>query len=144
MPRHRHISWLDVQRLSQNLIDQLRPLGPWSGLVAVTRGGLIPAGLVAHGLSIKTIDTFCVASYAGTAQGGFEVLKPPSLTGRVLVIDELSDTGATARLVRESLPESCIATLFVKPAGRAAVDIYCEESPQDVWLCFPWEDAEGK
>jgi xanthine phosphoribosyltransferase len=139
MHRQRSISWHEIQRLSLQLVDQLRPLGPWAGLVAVTRGGLIPAGLVAHGLELQTIDTFCVASYAGTVQGGLSILKPASLSGRVLVIDELSDTGATARLIRNHLPEACIATLFVKPAGRTAVDLYGEESPQDVWLSFPWE-----
>jgi xanthine phosphoribosyltransferase len=140
---HRYLSWQDIQRLSQQLVERLRPLGPWAGLVAVTRGGLIPAGLVAHGLAIKTIDTVCISSYAGTVQGGLAVLKPPSLSGRVLVIDELSDTGATARLIRDMLPDACIATLFVKPAGRAAVDVYCEESPQEMWLWFPWEGGEA-
>lgn len=137
----RHLDWPDIQRLSRQLVTALRSLGPWAGMVAVTRGGLIPAGLVAHGLGIRTIDTFCLASYAGTVQGGLEVLKAPSLSGRLLVIDELSDTGATARLIRRHLPEAYIATLFVKPAGRDAVDLFGEESPQDVWLYFPWEDG---
>jgi xanthine phosphoribosyltransferase len=134
MTTYRHLSWDEIQTLSQRLIERLRPLGPWAGLVAVTRGGL-----VAQGLGIKIIDTFCIASYAGTAQGGLSVLKAPALSGRVLVIDELSDTGATARLIRAALPEACLATLFAKPAGRDAVDVFIEESPQDVWLCFPWE-----
>jgi xanthine phosphoribosyltransferase len=144
MPHYRYVSWNEIQQLSQTLARLLAGQGPWDSLVAVTRGGLIPAGLVAHSLGITLIDTFCLTSYAGTTQGELVMLKAPTVSGRVLVIDELSDTGSTARLIRQHLPDAYIATLFAKPAGQNAVDTYAVLSPQDVWLCFPWEERAAE
>ena len=58
---------------------------------------------------------------------------------RVLVIDDLVDTGRTARLVREMLPKAHYATLYSKPMGRPVVDTFITEVSQDTWIYFPWD-----
>jgi xanthine phosphoribosyltransferase len=57
----------------------------------------------------------------------------------VLVIDDLVDTGKTARLVRDMVPECHYATLYAKPQGRPMVDTFITEVSQDTWIYFPWD-----
>ena len=114
--------------------------GPWHGIIAVTRGGLVPAAVVARELDIRLIDTLCVASYDEREQGEVKVLKtvPGDGTGW-LVIDDLVDTGKTARIVRDRLPRAHFATIYAKPAGRPLVDTFITEVSQDTWILFPWD-----
>jgi xanthine phosphoribosyltransferase len=115
---------------------------------AITRGGLVPAAIVARELGIRVIESVCIASYHEyKEQGALAVLKgiAPSITaigdGRgkgTLVIDDLTDTGATAKMVRELLPNAHFATVYAKPAGRP-VDTFVTEVSQDTWIYFPWD-----
>jgi xanthine phosphoribosyltransferase len=57
----------------------------------------------------------------------------------VLVIDDLVDTGKTARVVRAMLPNAHFATVYAKPAGRPMVDTFVTEVSQDTWIYFPWD-----
>ncbi len=57
----------------------------------------------------------------------------------VLVVDDLVDTGATAKLVRELLPRAHFATVYAKPLGRPLVDTFVTEVSQDTWIYFPWD-----
>lgn len=56
-----------------------------------------------------------------------------------LLIDDLVDTGTTARIVRGLLPKAHFATVYAKPAGRPLVDTFITEVPQDTWILFPWD-----
>jgi adenine/guanine phosphoribosyltransferase-like PRPP-binding protein len=108
----------------------------------VTRGGLVPAAIVARELGIRHIDTVCVTSYgdADRVPGSISVLKriPGDGTG-LLIVDDLVDTGETARVVRDMLPKAHFATVYAKPAGRPLVDTFVTEVSQDTWIVFPWE-----
>jgi xanthine phosphoribosyltransferase len=57
----------------------------------------------------------------------------------VLVIDDLVDTGKTAKVVRAMLPNAHFATVYAKPAGRPMVDTFVTEVSQDTWIYFPWD-----
>jgi xanthine phosphoribosyltransferase len=57
----------------------------------------------------------------------------------ILVIDDLVDTGATARIVRDMLPKAHFATVYAKPLGRPMVDTFITEVSQDTWIYFPWD-----
>jgi xanthine phosphoribosyltransferase len=57
----------------------------------------------------------------------------------VLIVDDLVDTGRTARIVRELLPRAHFATVYAKPLGRALVDTFVTEVSQDTWIYFPWD-----
>jgi adenine/guanine phosphoribosyltransferase-like PRPP-binding protein len=124
------------------LARRLAALGPFRRIVAVTRGGLVPAALVARELDIRLIDTVCVANYDDRARepGKIVVLKALEGDGAdCLLIDDLVDTGETAQVVRNLLPKAHFATLYAKPAGRPLVDTFITEVSQDTWIVFPWE-----
>jgi xanthine phosphoribosyltransferase len=57
----------------------------------------------------------------------------------VLIVDDLVDTGKTAKVVREILPEAHFATVYAKPMGRPMVDTFITEVSQDTWIYFPWD-----
>ncbi|MEO7598567.1 MAG: xanthine phosphoribosyltransferase [Opitutus sp.] len=141
------ISWPELHRDARYLSQELHDRGTWQGIVAITRGGLVPAALVARELEIRLIDTVCISSYAaGTAggaeqqQSGIKVLKTATGDGDgYLLIDDLVDTGRTAQVVRQLLPKAFFATLYAKPAGRPYVDTCVKEFKQNKWIYFPWD-----
>jgi len=143
------ISWPELHRDARYLCRLLHELGDWKGIIAITRGGLVPAALVARELDIRLIDTVCVVSYGasgGTSpdaekvQGELKWLKTVKGDGAGwLLIDDLVDTGRTAKAVREELPRAHFATLYAKPLGRPIVDTFVKEFRQEKWIYFPWD-----
>lgn len=140
------VSWDQFHRDARALAWRLSAAGPFTAVVAVTRGGLVPAAVVARELGIRVIETVCVASYEYDKQGEIQVLKAISgkIAGEdggkgVLIVDDLVDTGATARVVREMLPKAHFATVYAKPAGRPLVDTFITEVSQDTWIYLPWD-----
>lgn len=141
------ISWdrlhRDCKTLARKLAQVSAP-GGFAGVVAITRGGLIPAAIVSRELDIRRIDTFSVVGYPWQLQDHAAAPKPlaPAMAGDGhgwLLVDDLSDTGQTLRLARELLPRAHVATLYVKPLGRALVDTFVAEVGQDTWVLQPWE-----
>ena len=59
----------------------------------------------------------------------------------VLIVDDLTDTGKTAALVRSMLPKAHFATVYAKPKGQPMVQTYITEVSQDTWIFFPWDLA---
>ncbi len=139
------ISWDQLHRDSKALSWRLLDHDYFKGIVAVTRGGLVPAAIVARELDIRLVDTVCVFSYNWQdQQGEIEILKSIDHTGEGwLIIDDLVDTGRTADSVRKMLPQAHFATVYAKPAGRPLVDTYVTEVSQDTWILFPW-DSESQ
>jgi xanthine phosphoribosyltransferase len=136
------VTWDELHRHARALAWRLVELGPWNAIVAVTRGGLVPAAIVARELDLRLIDTVCIASYDDRSQGKLTILKSVPGDGEgVLIIDDLVDTGFTAKAVREMLPKAHFATIYAKPAGRPMVDTFVTEVSQDTWILFPWDIA---
>ncbi len=134
------VSWQELHRDAKALAWRLSEMADFDAVVAITRGGLVPAAIVARELEIRVIDTICVASYDHQAQGSVRVLKGVEGDGSgMLIVDDLVDTGATARVVREALPKAHLATVYAKPAGRPLVDTFVTEVSQDTWIYFPWD-----
>jgi xanthine phosphoribosyltransferase len=142
------VSWDQFHRDARALAWRLAGAGPFEALVCITRGGLVPAAIVARELGIRVIETVCVASYEHQRQGELQVLKKiaADVVGagggrgeKVLIVDDLVDTGKTAKLVREMLPKAHFATVYAKPMGRPQVDTFITEVSQDTWIFFPWD-----
>ncbi len=134
------VTWDELHRNAKALAWRLIDGGPWQGIIAITRGGLVPAAIVARELEIRLIDTVCITSYDDRAQGNMTVLKRIEGDGAGwLIIDDLVDTGRTAKTVREMLPKAHFATIYAKPAGRPLVDTFITEVSQDTWILFPWD-----
>jgi xanthine phosphoribosyltransferase len=138
------ISWEQLHRDSKALAWRLLDMRTWQGIVTITRGGLVPASIIARELEIRIVDTVCISSYDFKNQGEAQILKSVDMDGDGwLLIDDLVDTGGTARIVREMLPKAHFATVYAKPEGRPLVDTYITEVSQDTWILFPW-DTESR
>ena len=142
------VSWDQFHRDSRALAWRLHEAGPFDAIVAITRGGLVPAAIVARELNVRLIDTVCVTSYQDYKnQSALTLLKgiAPEITAlraqgkRVLIVDDLVDTGNTARVVRDLLPAAHFAAVYAKPMGRPLVDTFITEVSQDTWIYFPWD-----
>ncbi|MGE4553258.1 MAG: xanthine phosphoribosyltransferase [Desulfovibrionaceae bacterium] len=134
------VSWEQLQRDCRTLSWRLMEHAPFTGIVAITRGGLVPAAIIARELGIRLIDTLCLSSYDWKDQGSLQVLKGVDHDGAGwLLVDDLVDTGRTARQARAMLPKAHFATVYAKPEGRPLVDSYITEVSQDTWILFPWD-----
>jgi xanthine phosphoribosyltransferase len=142
------VSWDQFHRDARALAWRLADKGPFEAIVCITRGGLVPAAIVARELGLRLIETICVASYDETVQGELKVLKSvaPSIAAigdgagkGVLLVDDLTDTGNTARIVRNMLPNAHFATVYAKPAGAPLCDTFITEVSQDTWIYLPWD-----
>lgn len=142
------VSWDQFHRDARLLAWRLADKGTFEAIVCITRGGLVPAAIVARELELRLIETVCIASYDHTVQGELSVLKPIAASilaigdgkGKgVLVVDDLTDTGKTAKMVREMLPNAHFATVYAKPQGVPTIDTFVTEVSQDTWINFPWD-----
>ena len=145
------VTWDQLHRDARALAWRLMDRGPFTGIVAITRGGLIPAAIIARELDLRLVESVSIVAYA--AEGGATladeqqsvppaVIKPPAAAGDgagFLIVDDLVDTGATARVVRALLPRAHFAAIYAKPAGREMVDSFVTEVSQDTWILFPWD-----
>jgi xanthine phosphoribosyltransferase len=140
------VSWDQFHRDARALAWRLTAMGPFQSVVGITRGGLVPAAVVARELGIRVIETVSIASYDHDKQGDVRVLKQvadhiigSNMGQGVVVVDDLVDTGATLKVVREVLPKAHFATVYAKPKGRPLVDTFITEVSQDTWIYLPWD-----
>ncbi len=141
-PRYYTVTWDQLHRDSKALAWRLLEKGPWRGIVAITRGGLIPAAIIARELDCRLIESVSIITYEEEKRGEPYVVKPPLAAGDGegwLVIDDLVDTGTTARVIRALVPKAHFATVYAKPAGNPVVDTFITEVSQDTWILFPWD-----
>lgn len=146
-----HISWDQIHRDSRALAWRLDNKGPidgeWKAIVAITRGGMAPAMIIARELDVRAVDTISVKSYSHQDQSEAKVLKAPNpeIMGTdgsgILIIDDLVDSGKTLELVRNLYPKAHFATVYAKPKGEPLVDTFITGVSQDTWIFFPWDMA---
>jgi xanthine phosphoribosyltransferase len=136
------VGWEQLHRDARALAWRLMEHGPFKGIVAITRGGMIPAAIIARELECRLIESVSVVTYDEENRGEPVVIKPPAAAGDgtgFLIVDDLVDTGTTARVVRALLPKAHFAAIYAKPAGRPIVDSFITEVSQDTWILFPWD-----
>lgn len=134
------LSWEDVHRDTRILAGMLAELPAFCGIVAVTRGGLVPAAILSRELDIHLVETVCVSTYDDRDIRDPQVLKTLAGDGaNWLVVDDLVDTGATLQVLRGMLPKAHFATVYAKPKGQPLVDTFATVFAQSTWIAFPWE-----
>ena len=139
------VSWEELHRDAKALAWRLLELGPWKGIVAVTRGGLAPAAIVARALDIRLVETACVIGYHPDDRNPqiadeTKIVKPPAGCGDGegwLVVDDMVDTGRTAEVVRKLMPKAHFAAVYAKPLGKPFVDTYVTGSQPGHLDLFP-------
>ncbi len=139
------VSWEGLHRHCKALAWRLHDNGTYKGVVGVTRGGMVPAAIVARELKIRVVETISCSLYDELGRTDkVKILKQAEAALAEkgegwLIIDDLVDTGITAKAVREIMPKAHFATIYAKPAGRPMVDTYITEVSQDTWILFPWD-----
>ena len=141
------VSWDEMARMVTVLAGQLR--GEYDVLLAITRGGLIPAGVLAYHLRLRNILVAAVEFYTedgvrGPAPSFLQFPADPLLRDRrVLIVDEVWDSGRTIQAVRERVARAggrpTTAVLHWKP-GRSEVDARPDHHvvETDAWIVYPW------
>lgn len=147
-----HLSWDEFHRDTRALTEQLLAAKKsWRGIVAIARGGLIPAAIIAREMNIRLVDTLCVASYDHTQQVSPKILKQvdPEILKSVdsagehwLIVDDLVDTGTTAAIAKKILPQATMVAVYAKPAGKPTAAYWQREFNQNTWIHFPWDCAQ--
>lgn len=141
------ISWEKHHQLCHRLASKIIASGQqYTAIIAVSRGGLFPAGMLATLLNIRMVETISISSYEGEEQqSDVLVLKPAVLPNvlphNILIVDDLVDTGQTAIVLNEQFPQADLAVLCAKPAGQQHATYYLETIPQDTWVRFPWDQS---
>ncbi len=135
-----YVSWEAFHRATKELAHRLLG-GNYNSIVAVTRGGLVPAAILARELNIRVVDSISIASYQHDQQGELNILKHANLqdSERLLIVDDLVDTGETAKVLRQLFPKACFVTIYAKPQGKPLVDHYVTDIEQDTWIQLPWD-----
>ncbi len=120
-------------------------------ILAIARGGLLPAGALGYALSVKNTYTLNVEFYTGIDERlPMPIMLPPvpslvDVSGaRILVVDDVADTGRTLKLVNEFCEgkgaDSKIAVLYEKPHSEVKCDFVWRYT--DKWVNFPWSDKD--
>lgn len=142
------LTWTLFGRASRELATQIADDGFQPDLIlSIARGGLFVAGALGYALDVKNVHVINVEFYTGVDERlDMPVVLPPvpqpvDLSGaRVLVTDDVADTGATLKLVKqfcaEHVAEVRCAVIYEKPA----TSVHCEYvwRRTDKWINFPW------
>jgi xanthine phosphoribosyltransferase len=142
------VSWDQFHRDCRALAWRLHAVGPFEAIIGIARGGLVPAAIIARELGVRVVETISIVAYRNfKTEAAPEIVKPiePRLLAKggegILVVDDLVDTGKTAKVVRELLPKAHFATVYAKPLARPLVNTFVTEVSQDTWIHFPWDTA---
>lgn len=147
-----HTSWEDVERLSEKLAQKIIESGFEPDIVvAISRGGFDPARILCDQLGIRRLASVQVEFYSGvqdTAEKPRIVypLNADVRGKRVLLVDDVSDTGDSLMLAKEHVQagspgELKVATLHIKPWTRLRPDYHASET--EAWIVYPWEPIES-
>ncbi|AAM67801.1 xanthine phosphoribosyltransferase [Buchnera aphidicola] len=136
------VTWDMLQIHTRILAHRLlKTKNAWNGIIAVSRGGLVPSAILARELGIRCVDTVCIASYNyDCLQKNRKIIKKARGDGeKIIVVDDLVDTGGTAKIIRNLYPKAYFVTIFAKPLGRLLVDDYIIDIDQNIWIEQPWD-----
>lgn len=144
-------TWDQIYEMLLNLVEKIRKNGFKPDIiVGVSRGGWPPARVLSDLMGNPNLANVRAEFYLGVAETKEEpVLTQPvsmKVAGKkVLVVDEVADTGKSLKLVKEHIIEQDatevkIATVYYKPWSIVKPDYYEKETSR--WIVFPWETKE--
>jgi uncharacterized protein len=148
MPERETLTWSDFGRASRELAEQVAADGYRPDVIlAIARGGLFVAGALGYALGVKNLSVTNVEFYTGVDERAeMPVMLPPvpdtvSLAGaRVLVADDVADTGATLKLVRDfcadHVAETRCAVIYEKPRSTVRCEYVWRRTA--AWIDFCW------
>ncbi len=142
MTEKTYISWDDFHRDVKELSVSLKNKRAFNRIIAISRGGLLPAGILAYELDIRNVDSLNIVSYDGSAGRKDEDVEIKNsfenVDAQTLIVDDLADSGRTLKILRQKYPQAFLAVVYAKPSGRDIPDMYSRALP-DNWVVFPWD-----
>ena len=145
------IDWEQIQKACDNIARQSKIFEP-DCIVAVSRGGLIPARIVAESLNISHVYSMGLTSYKeDNTQGKITMYQSPLSEIKknkhklAIVVDEIADTGNTFKFISAQWSKGCkdtsciFTTMYVKEHCELVPSIYHKKIANSDWLIFPWE-----
>lgn len=137
-----YISWNEFHQDVKNLAQKIKEHGTFNRIIAVSRGGLIPAGILSYELDIRQCDSINIQTYDDKQQRSAADIvidnKLDKADSRTLIIDDLSDSGQTFQILKNLFPEACRVAVYAKPNGKKDTNIFARALP-DQWVVFPWD-----
>jgi len=141
-----YITWDEINHWSGKLAEKIAADCDdlqQATLVAVSRGGLIPAQIVAYKLNIRDVRVMKLISYdENNVRGETKDISTDRLFdgSDVYIIDDLADSGDTIKYLRQKYPSSKMCTLLQKTCCKEHPDICVRENiAKDTCLVFPWD-----
>lgn len=123
-------------------LEHAHQINPFHGVVSVARGGNIPATIIAHQLDIREMYSVGARSYDNKSQSELEVYNEFKTDKRMLVVDDLLDTGSTFEALNDSFPNCVWCAVYVKPKAIGIVNdmgVIVARNLHDDWIVLPWE-----
>ncbi len=137
-----YISWNEFHQDVKNLAQKIKEHGHFNRIIAVSRGGLIPAGILSYELDIRQCDSVNIQTYDATQQRAADDIvvdnKLEAADTQTLIVDDLSDSGQTFQILQKLFPNACRVAVYAKPNGKKDTNIFARTLP-DQWVVFPWD-----
>lgn len=136
-----NVFWTPFMLACNKLAASIPPDREYKAVVAVARGGMIPATILAHWLKVRRVVSVQVLSYSDDhdQQNRPVILDAYGTTEPCLIVDDIADTGDTLEALRPFYPQGDFAAVFAKPKGESLCQFVGERVPQRTWVQFPWE-----
>lgn len=152
-----NLTWQGFGDACRQIAEQIADSGWMPDLiVAIARGGMLPAGAISYALGVKANGAINVEFYTGVGKTMLEpeILEPymdiSSLEGkRVLIVDDVADSGKTLKLIMDLIAKEGLsmgsdtakvdarsATIYLKPTSVIKPDYVFKQT--DKWINFPW------
>lgn len=142
------LTWEQFGEANRALAQQVADSGYQPTIIlGVARGGLLPAAAIAYSLDVKNVFTMNIEFYTGVDERlEFPVMLPPLLNAvdlagaRVLVADDVADTGSTLKLVMDFCAEHVadVRCAVIYEKSRSVVKCQYVWGRTDRWINFPW------
>lgn len=144
------LTWKQIQTAAEDVAETISFNNPGempTCILAIARGGLVPATLIAYELEIKSVYIARASSYSNDNAKGSLNIEIPDIeklrNQHVLIVDDLSDSGDTlfaiVKEVKSVTEEITTATLYIKRGTAYEPDVNHRSFPKETWLVFPWE-----
>ena len=134
------LSYHDIHTDCIELAKKIKKKYKPEKLILISRGGLIPGSIIANYLGIQDVDVIALKTYADRKRSKeIKVYKRLKSEKKLVVIDDLVDSGETANIVKEMMPNSKFAVLYAKTSGKKQADLHLYNFKDSDWLVFPWE-----
>ena len=134
------LSYHDIHTDCIELAKKIKKKYKPEKLIIISRGGLIPGSIIANYLGIQDVDVIALKTYADRKRSKeIKVYKRIKSEKKLVVIDDLVDSGETAKIVKEMMPNSKFVVLYAKTSGKKQADLHLYDFKDSDWLVFPWE-----